>query len=186
MQMVTFECIFCFSDNCSGTSRRMSESWVSEYWIHVWIWSERSGRSKGSRPVNVLWSGTVARLGGAEMPWHVLIGEANQSTLKKWLWGRSTRFHFRLSRNASKEVLLISTLKSLLDHKNMKDTVRVHIFIALQFGPLLLLPSLLAVITVVIAGRWRIHPQGKHGGRRGNAVPVFAAHLGGKPSAIEN
>lgn len=173
MQMVTFGCMFCFADKCNRTSKRTSESWVFEYMIHVWIWSERSGHSKGSQPVNVLWLGTMVRLGGAQKTCHVLIGETNQSIKKKRLWGRSTRFRIRLSQNATKEVLLIPTLKSLLDHKNVKNIVWVHVFIALQLGPLLLLPSLLAVITVVIAGRWRIHPQGKHGGmRRDRGTPL--------------
>lgn len=60
----------------------MSKSSVTEYLIIFWGLSEFSGHSKGSWPVNVLWSGTVARLEGAEMVRHVLIGYTNQSKKK--------------------------------------------------------------------------------------------------------
>lgn len=105
---------------------------------------------------------------------------------KKWLWGWSMCFHFHLSQNASKVVSLISTFKSMLHHKNMKNTVWVHVFEALQFGPLLLLPSLLAVITVVIAGRWRIHPQVKQRKEGERGAHLCSSLLSGKPSAIGN
>lgn len=163
MQIVTFECMFCFTDNYSGTFRRMSESWVSEYLIHVWVWSERTGRSKGSLAGQRALIRSRGKTGRSEdeMTRADWWDKSKHLKKKKWLWGWGTCFHFRLSQNASKSSFANLTLKSLLDHKNMKDTVSARIFEALQRGPLLLLPSLLAVITVVIAERWRIYPKGK-------------------------
>lgn len=186
MQMVTFECMFYFA----GKEQRNIQKNVRE--LGLWIPDsclclERAFRTLQGQQPSTCFDQEPWR-DWEERRWHDTCWLVRQIKAFKKM---TVRLEYVLSFPFISERVESSftnlTLTSLLDHKNRKNTVWVHGFVALHFGPFM-------VMTIIISSNnssncREVKDSTKRQTQRKKeerGARLCCSLLGGKPSAIEN